>query len=259
MNILQTRHGLMMVRQGVDMISNILMQKGEYEWQVVMMCAALSGSFKEGCVLDIGAHFGTVTVPLARQNPQYTVHAFEPQPLIYYQLAGNIALNNLENVKAYNLALGHKKAKIKIDLPDYKTDKNLGAWTMDKMVREHSPEGTGGGQTVEVQMEALRNMTFDKPIRLIKMDVEGMEDKIIDGMGSLLEDHKYPPIVFESWQHYHWWVERAQSLDVKLSKGLGYTLYQDGLTKVAVHKKNELKVELRQANGQTSLEILNEF
>lgn len=248
-----------MVRQGVDMISNILMQKGEYEWNVVVLCAALAGSFKQGCILDIGAHFGTVTIPLARQNPQYTVYAFEPQEPIFYQLAGNVALNNLTNVKVHNLALGHKKAKIKIDLPDYNNEKNIGAWTMDNMVRANSPEGKGGGDMVEVQMECLRNMTFEKPIRLIKMDVEGMEDKVIDGMGDLLKDHNYPPIVFESWPHYGWYAERAKTLDAKLTNGYGYTIYQDGLTKVAVHKKNELKVALRQANNQTSLEILNEF
>ena len=53
MNILQTRHGLMMVRQGPDMISNMLMQRGEYEWQVVVLCNALSGKFKDGYILDL--------------------------------------------------------------------------------------------------------------------------------------------------------------------------------------------------------------
>lgn len=241
MNILQTRHGLMMVRQSPDMISRILAQTGEYEWQVVALCAALAAGHDKGYIVDIGANMGTVTVPLAKQFPGYRVRSYEPQRSVFYQLAGNVALNDLDNVELRNQGLGSSRGTVYIDMPKYKTDGNIGAWSMDKEVREKSPEGRGGGQTEPVFIETLNDTHFDEPIRLIKIDVEGMELEVLRGGCNLLAHHEYPPIVYECWQQFDWYKPRAKELDDYV-RGMGYQTHTLGNTIFAVHEDSAIDV-----------------
>lgn len=241
MNILQTRHGLMMVRQSPDMISRILAQTGEYEWQVVALCAALAAGHDKGYIVDIGANMGTVTVPLAKQFPGYRVRSYEPQRSVFYQLAGNVALNDLDNVELRNQGLGSSRGTIYIDMPKYKTDGNIGAWSMDGEVREKSPEGRGGGQTEPVFIETLNDTYFDDPIRLIKIDVEGMELEVLRGGCNLLAHHEYPPLVYECWQQFDWYKPRAKELDDYV-RGMGYQTHTLGNTIFAVHEDSAIDV-----------------
>lgn len=241
MNILQTRHGLMMVRQSPDMISRILAQTGEYEWQVVALCAALAAGHDKGYIVDIGANMGTVTVPLAKQFPGYRLRSYEPQRSVFYQLAGNVALNDLDNVELRMQGLGSSRGTVYIDMPKYKTDGNIGAWSMDKEVREKSPEGKGGGQTEPVFIETLNDTYFDEPIRLIKIDVEGMELEVLRGGSNLLAHHEYPPLVYECWQQFDWYKLRAKELDDYV-RGMGYITHTLGNTIFAVHEDSNLDV-----------------
>ena len=55
-------------------------------------------------VIDIGAHSGSWTLFLAKKANK--VYSFEAQRMKYYQLCGNIAINELNNVYAYNTGLG---------------------------------------------------------------------------------------------------------------------------------------------------------
>lgn len=241
MNILQTRHGLMMVRQSPDMISRILAQSAEYEWHVVALCAALATGYENGYIVDIGANIGTVTVPLAKQFPSYRLRSYEPQRTVFYQLAGNVALNDLDNVELRMQGLGSSRGTIYIDMPKYKTDANIGAWSMDSEVREKSPEGRGGGQTEQVLIEMLNDVYFDAPIRLIKIDVEGMELEVLQGGCNLLADHAYPPLVYECWQHFDWYKPRAKKLDAYV-RGMGYMTHTLGNTIFAVHQDSNFDV-----------------
>lgn len=251
MNIIQTRHGLMMVRRGADLISNHLVQKGEYEWHVVGICKMLAGDYDNGYIVDIGANMGTVTVPLAKLLPKYTIRAFEPQRAVFYQLAGNVALNDIGNVEVRQLAVGSETRNFYLDMPDYETNPNIGAWSMDPEVREKSPEGRAGGAIQPVRMERMDDMHFAEPIRLIKIDVEGMELDVLKGAFYTLDHHKYPPIVYECWTCYDWFEPRAKELDEHV-RGLGYETYQFGSTIVAIHPDNELKVKVvKDENGMT--------
>jgi FkbM family methyltransferase len=241
MNILQTKHGLMMVRQSPDMISRILAQTGEYEWQVVALCAALATGHDKGYIVDIGANMGTVTVPLAKQFPGYRLRSYEPQRSVFYQLAGNVALNNLDNVELRMQGLGNSRGTVYIDMPKYKTDGNIGAWSMDKEVREKSFEGKGGGQTEPVFIETLNDTCFDEPIRLIKIDVEGMELEVLRGGNNLLAHHEYPPLVYECWQHFDWYKPKAKELDDYV-RGMGYITHTLGNTIFSVHEDSNFDV-----------------
>ena len=58
--------------------------------------------------VDIGANLGSFSLALSRVvGPRGKVHAFEPQRMIFNMLAGTMALNSVENVFCYHIALSN--------------------------------------------------------------------------------------------------------------------------------------------------------
>lgn len=62
-------------------------------------------------ILDIGANCGVATIILAKQNPLSTIFSFEPSPKTFAVLSENVRLNNLTNVKLYQIALSKPNVK----------------------------------------------------------------------------------------------------------------------------------------------------
>jgi FkbM family methyltransferase len=241
MNLYGTRHGLMLLRSGTDLISNTLINTGSYEYEVVDLCATLAQGYESGYIVDIGANMGTVTVPLAKRFPWYKVRSYEPQRRVFYQLAGNVFVNDLDNVEIFQHGLGASAGMIHIDMPNYGTDANIGAWSMDDQVRLNSFEGKGGGAVETVRIEVLNDQVFDQPIRVIKIDVEGMELEVLTGADKLLAVHEYPPLVYECWQQYEWHMAKAQRLD-NLVQSMGYETHHIRNTTFAIHRDREIEV-----------------
>ena len=254
MNILNTRHGQMMVRPGPDLISNYLVQTGQYEWEVVEICRLLAGNFETGTIIDIGANMGTVTIPLAKALPQYDFLSYEPQKQVYYQLCGNVALNDLYNVQVRNKALGKDYKNFWIDMPDYKTNGNIGAWSMSEFVRENNAEAKAGGKQQYVQQDVLNDIPCPSPLRLIKMDVEGMELDVLKGAFYMLQEHKYPPLVYECWSQFDWYKPVAEELE-QYVRGMGYETHKIGNTIVALNEENPLKVKVTRNGDAVGFEV----
>ncbi len=146
-------------------------------------------------VLDIGAHIGNHTVYLAKVAHAQVV-CFEPNSRLYAVLAENIQRNSLEaRAIAHNIALGqeHVQARFEKAIPD-----NPGA---QRLI-------VGSG---EISVTRLDSMSFDRPVRAIKIDVEGMELDVLDGGRKLIE-HDRPVLYVEcqdesSFRQFMKWAE----------------------------------------------------
>lgn len=211
------------------------MENGHFEGYVVMKAVELLKDVPNGVVLDIGANMGTFTVPLAHYNPQYNVVAFEPQSMVYHQLCGNLALNGIQNVKAINLGLGERDELVQVNVPDYTQEENIGAFSLDEEVRGHDDylcKTTGKVEMIEIR---TLDMFQIGGVRLIKIDVEGMELSVLKGGLETLKHNKYPPILFEAWQHKDWFLPRRAEL-YKFLEDLGYEITCTGEDNYAIHK-----------------------
>jgi FkbM family methyltransferase len=120
-------------------------------------------------VLEGGANIGALTVPIAQHvGDEGRVFAYEPQRLTYQALCGNLALNSLVNVVAFNLALGAKEGTIYVPPVNLTAMDNVGGVELSTT---HAPNATVG------TIDAIRLPTLD----LLKLDIEGMEYDALQG------------------------------------------------------------------------------
>jgi FkbM family methyltransferase len=211
------------------------MEVGFFEGHNVAKAAELLNGHSEGVVLDIGANMGSFTIPLAYYNPQFSFVCFEPQRMVCYQLCGNVALNKLQNVKVFNQGLGEHDEFFMITVPDYAEEENIGAFSLDEEVREHNDYlCKTNGKTELITVAPLDSFRIGN-VKLIKIDVEGMELSVLKGGLETLKHNKYPPIMFEAWQHKEWFLPRRKEL-IEFLQGLGYEITEMGEDNVAIHK-----------------------
>ena len=221
-----------LVFKGQDLISNHLKQE-LYENDIHQLALKLLINEPSGTVLDIGANLGTFCVPLAQKIPQLKFHAFEPQRIVSYQLCANVFINSLENVYVYELALSNENASIDLAMPDYANESNIGAFSIDKEVRENEYECKTVNTTDRIDVAPLDFLTLDN-IKLIKIDVEGHELEVLKGGIETIKASNYPPIIFEAWTWKPWFEPKRKALFEYL-EGHGYDIKQLGHNNLAQH------------------------
>ena len=134
-------------------------------------------------VVDCGANIGVFSVEFGLLLEGWgTVTAFEAQERIFYALAGNIALNNLFNVRAIHAAVSESDGFLDIPEPDYQSYGSFGSFELRKKDNNEDI-----GQTIDyekktnrVRMVAIDDLLLER-CDLIKIDVEGMEDEVVRG------------------------------------------------------------------------------
>jgi FkbM family methyltransferase len=134
-------------------------------------------------VVEVGANMGAHTVHLAKlAGPGGAMHAFEPQRAIFHLLCANIALNGLDNVYAHQEAVGRAPGLLKTLPLDYGAENNFGGLSLI---------GTEHGEDVPV----ITLDSLDLPsLRLLKVDVEGMEVDVLLGAERTIARHR--PILY---------------------------------------------------------------
>lgn len=128
-----------------------------------------------GVVYDVGSHVGLYTVFLAKVvGQQGQVITFEPESQNYEHLLSNLKLNSLTNVRAFPKALGDQEGQRKLYLGDDAGNASLvqpdTIWSKNYELIEL----VKGDRFVEAE---------NLPIpRVVKIDVEGYESNVIEGL-----------------------------------------------------------------------------
>jgi FkbM family methyltransferase len=145
-------------------------------------------------VLDIGANVGAYAIPLARRFPDAEVHAFEPNPPVVARLEENLALNGMagRNVKVIPLALADVPGRFTLQAVARMED-NYGLSSL----REASL-GNVDRLATEVEVDTLDRLYLEseRPVALVKLDVQGYELQVMRGGKAALSKFR-PVIIFE--------------------------------------------------------------
>ncbi len=131
----------------------------------------LSPLCKNDNVLDIGAHVGMFSIPLARENPSCQFIAVEPDIVNYSNLIYNIKRNNIKNITPIRAAISNKHGAVGLVALE---SENTG-----------SKRIINGNSTECYTLDSLRKALNLKTIKLMKIDVEGHEGHILVDDNSL--------------------------------------------------------------------------
>lgn len=153
-------------------------------------------------VADVGANLGYMTsLAAARVGASGKVLAFEPHPHAYELLERNAARwRELESVGALEL---HRVA-----LSDAAGEGTLvsgGSAEFELAVASLSTEGSAAhaaSEAIAVPLARLDEVAGDRPIGVLKIDVEGHEADVLRGAGGLLASGAIRDIVFEDHDEY---------------------------------------------------------
>lgn len=136
------------------------------------------------CVLDIGANIGLYTALLSRLvGATGRVHAFEPNPLMANALREMLVLNHMKNVVFYETALGRHGGEAKLALASFNSGDS----------RIHNEVG----KTVSIARGD--DLLGDIAVDLIKIDVQGYELPVLEGLTRTIDRSRGLKVLFEYW------------------------------------------------------------
>jgi len=202
----ETRDGYYLYNRNDTYIGKAIEKYGEFSTLEMKALTRMCGN--NDFVIEVGANIGAHTVELARHvGPGGAVLAFEPQRLVFQTLCANVAINNLKNVYCYWAAAGANVQEIRVPELNPEKNANFGGLSL----------GTNtGGMAVPCMM--LDSFLWLQRLRLLKIDVEGMESEVIAGASKLIG--KFKPLLYLENDR----IEKSEALIRQLDT-LGYDLY----------------------------------
>lgn len=160
----------------LDITRHVLLDYGSWEAKETEVFLSFVGPGK--VVVDVGANFGYYTLLAAGAvGPEGKIYSFEPSPRNYSLLAKNVRENNYSNIEAIPKAVSNHTGSAELFL----SSESSGG---------HKLSGaTAAGDSVSVETVALDDFFAEMPhgIDILKLDAEGAEDMVLDGMQRVLE------------------------------------------------------------------------
>jgi FkbM family methyltransferase len=174
-----------------------------------------------GVILDAGANIGVMSVWLARNHPNASIHSFEPVPANIANLQKLIGKFRLKNITAVRTALGINEGQLRMVIP------------VKNGVKMHGlchviDEDTEAGTDIEVitpacTLDAYTAGLGKNKISGIKIDVENYEYQVLSGGMQTIRKHR-PMIYCELWENE----SRAQCISLLQSAGYRCCVLEKG-------------------------------
>ena len=186
--IVKTRHGAKLVvdLQNLDIYATIFNSGGEWESHIAKTCQRLLR--KSDVFFDIGANAGCISLDTrAFLGDIVPMYLFEPQPSLSENIRKSISINRFDDVHVIEVLLGNYDGMGELYLTSHAIHASMipREATFDKIALPIC------------KVDTLVASGRCPPPDLIKIDTEGAELQILEGMRQTLIEHA-PTILFEA-------------------------------------------------------------
>jgi FkbM family methyltransferase len=192
LGVIASKKGLERIMNGSDPLRLHPLWRGISESYEPDVWKHLMGNVREGdTVVDIGAFVGLYTVTLAKRvGAQGSVIAFEPDPENFRWLQQHVILNHVEDqVKLCPVAMGNQAGEVGF---------MLGQANQSRIEKNRGREFKLHVTTLDIEFANRR-------VDLLKIDVEGFEEKVLRGGIRLLGNMaRCPRIIYIEIHPYAW-------------------------------------------------------
>jgi FkbM family methyltransferase len=228
-------------------VGHQLLSQSSFDSQEVGFAKALLDSRRrhagDGVVaIDGGANIGVHTIEWARHMHGWgRVISFEAQEVVFYALAGNVAINNCLNARPRLAALGRSCGELQVPQPDYFTPGSFGSLELrQRQATEFIGQAISydPASTRTVPMVTIDSLGLDR-LDFLKLDIEGMELDALEGARASIERHR-PYLLIE-------FIKAAPGSIQAWLSAAGYTVHQVGINLVALHGSEAARMEVQRA------------
>ncbi|WP_368416039.1 FkbM family methyltransferase [Falsiroseomonas sp.] len=176
----------------------------------------------EGTFLDIGANMGQSITSFGLFNPRMRIWSFEPNPLCAESIAFAAGLVPNE-VNVFMCGISDEDAGLTLHVPVLRGSNSFGPSSNASLRRTELEKGyvvqrllgTETDRTalsfVEVPAQVRRLSSIGEPeaLRIVKIDVEGFERRVLDGITPAIRRHR-PVLTVErnNWPEVLEWMQR---------------------------------------------------
>jgi len=181
-----------------DCIQKVLVENVQWNNEMLLLVQELIKKYNLKHFLNIGAHIGTIAMPISRViNKVTAIEAYYPT---YCHLQQNIMLNEIKNIQAYNIAIGDRKETIHFTTNDDRWINNSGGMRviteLDKQLNiRHSDRSSN---EISCEMFPLDDIEDIDNFDIVLVDIEGLEDRFLKGARTKIIKNK-PVIIIEIW------------------------------------------------------------
>ncbi len=239
----ESENGLILTEPGDYAIGKSLAVEGAFGSDILLEVDNLG--LKEAAVCIVGAHVGTLVIPVAR-NARH-VSAYEANPKTFKLLQMNLLLNGIENVTARNLAASDSFGKLDF----YCNSVNSGG-SKRKPLKDRYIYNYDHPSLIQVDAYPLDEID-DNVYDLIIMDIEGSEYFALKGMQRILSNAR--AMIIEYLPHH---LDNVAGVSDKEFLSV-FSIFFDSVKiigKNEVYKKNEFLLpleSLRESSGGSDL------
>jgi FkbM family methyltransferase len=156
----------------------------------------LRDNLRDGDVFyDVGANIGLYSLYAAKLRPACLVFAFEPESHNFGSLCGNLLLNRVENVTPCFFPLSSQETFAPLYVYDLRPGGALHSLGRPSSLRDGLPLLKTGAIAATIDVLVSR---YGLPApNLVKLDVDGNEEQILDGAAAVLASRSLRSILVE--------------------------------------------------------------
>jgi FkbM family methyltransferase len=150
-------------------------------------------------VVDVGANIGCTTLFFSEFAS--SVKSFEPSPSTFKFLQNNVNGARLTNIEINNFGLGSVNEELTLT---FAPNNRAGGFV------SNLTQASAGHTIEQIQIRKGDDLLFNQTIHFLKIDVEGFEQNVINGLKNVIESNK-PIVVLEL---NHWCLNAFQRTSV---------------------------------------------